>query len=306
MEAQLFLVKFTGNNKFQIFCFFMKAKTILFFFLLISITCFSQDPLKSNHQQNRKGTFFMYWGYNWDWYSKSDIHFEGEDYDFELKNVIAKDKQTDFSFDRYFNLGNISLPQYNLRIGYFFNNHYSVSLGIDHMKYVVLQGQTTQITGSIQNSGTIHDGVYNNESIVIEEGFLEFEHTDGLNYINTEIRRFDEVHYFNENIQLNLLAGAGIGAIYPKTNTTLLNKERYDEFNLAGYGAHALLGINFTFFKHFFVQTEFKGGYINMPNIRTTQFKADSADQQFFFAQYNFNFGASFNFFEMNKKSETL
>lgn len=80
----------------------------------------------------------------------------------------------------------------------------------------------------------------------------------------------------------------------PKTNTTLLNNERYDEFHLSGYGINATVGINVSFFNYFFVQTELKGGYINMPDIRTTQSPLDNASQDFFFAQLNIVFGVSF------------
>ncbi len=271
--------------------------------IFITIYGYSQDvsvPIKNG----KKGEFFLYWGYNWDWYSDSDIHFEGDDYNFELHKVKAKDHQTDWSFERYFYPGNLTLPQYNLRLGYYFTDHYSVSLGIDHMKYVVTQGQTAQISGFIGSSGSPYDGVYDNDEILIEEGFLEFEHTDGLNYINAEIRRFDELYSFHKNIQLNMLIGAGFGALYPKTNTTLINKERYDEFHLAGWGGHVLVGINFTFFRHFFVQTEMKGGFINLPDIRTTQYPSDSASQHFFFGQYNINLGGTINFLENKKKNK--
>jgi len=277
----------------------------LFSLVIVFVTIYGYSQEVSVSDKNgKKGEFFLSWGYNWDWYSNSDIHFEGSDYNFELHDVIAKDKQTDWSFDRYFNLGNLTLPQYNLRLGYYFTDHYSVSLGIDHMKYVVQQGQTAQISGYIGASGSPYDGVYDNNDIVIEEGFLEFEHTDGLNYINAEVRRFDELYSFHKNIQLNMLAGAGFGGIYPKTNTTLINKERYDEFNLAGWGGHLLVGINVTFFRHLFIQTEFKGGFINMPNIRTTQSTSDSANQHFLFGQYNINIGGTINFLENKKKKK--
>ena len=280
----------------------MKFYSILLF-LFIALTGYSQEIIKAptNPSNVKKGEFFLYWGYNWSWYSKSDIHFKGEGYDFELKEVKAADKQTPFTFENYFQPTYITTPQYNLRLGYYFSNHYSVSLGIDHMKYVVIQGQTVNMNGTISGTGSEYDGVYNNESVVIQEGFLEFEHTDGLNYVNAEVRRFDEVYSFNKDIQLNLFAGAGLGPLIPKTNTTLINKERYDQFHVAGFGVHGLVGVNFTFFKYFFVQTEFKGGYINMPDIRTTSSTSDSASQSFFFGQYNFNVGASFNFLEHKK-----
>ena len=44
--------------------------------------------------------------------------------------------------------------------------------------------------------------------INIEDGFLKFEHSDGLNYINFEYRRFDNlVKYKNWN--LNIAEGLG-------------------------------------------------------------------------------------------------
>jgi hypothetical protein len=265
---------------------------------------YSQDintPINTDH---KKGEFFFAWGYNWSWYSNSDIKFEGENYNFELKSVEATDRQTPFTFEKYFRFNSITIPQYNLRLGYYFKTNYSVSIGIDHMKYVARSGQAVKISGIIENSGTIYDGVYNNKTVLLEEFFLEFEHTDGLNYINAEIRRFDDLFALHKSIKMNLFYGTGIGFIYPKTNSLLLNNDRYDQFNLAGYGLHALFGVGFTFFKHLIIKTELKGGYVNMSNIRTTLNKSDSASQSFFFGQYNFSLGGSFNLCENKQKKK--
>jgi hypothetical protein len=273
--------------------------------LMIFITNgYSQDintPINTDH---KKGEFFFAWGYNWSWYSNSDIKFEGENYNFELKSVEATDRQTPFTFEKYFRFNSITIPQYNLRLGYYFKTNYSVSIGIDHMKYVARSGQAVKISGIIENSGTIYDGVYNNKTVLLEEFFLEFEHTDGLNYINAEIRRFDDLFALHKSIKMNLFYGTGIGFIYPKTNSLLLNNDRYDQFNLAGYGLHALFGVGFTFFKHLIIKTELKGGYVNMSNIRTTLNKSDSASQSFFFGQYNFSLGGSFNLCENKQKKK--
>jgi len=273
--------------------------------LMIFITNgYSQDintPINTDH---KKGEFFFAWGYNWSWYSNSDIKFEGENYNFELKSVEATDRQTPFTFEKYFRFNSITIPQYNLRLGYYFKTNYSISIGIDHMKYVARSGQAVKISGIIENSGTIYDGVYNNKTVLLEEFFLEFEHTDGLNYINAEIRRFDDLFALHKSIKMNLFYGTGIGFIYPKTNSLLLNNDRYDQFNLAGYGLHALFGVGFTFFKHLIIKTELKGGYVNMSNIRTTLNKSDSASQSFFFGQYNFSLGGSFNLCENKQKKK--
>ena len=88
-------------------------------------------------------------------------------------------------------------------------------------------------------------------------------------------------------VKVNVNEGIGVGVLFPKTNTKLLDYERYDEFHVSGWGVNGVVALNVNFFKYFFVQSEFKGGYINMPNIRTTQHTSDSASQDFFFTQLN-------------------
>ena len=98
----------------------------------------------------------------------------------------------------------------------------------------------------------------------------------------------------SDKVQINVTEGLGAGILLPKTNTRLLGKDRYDEFHVSGYGISAKVGLNFTFFKHFFIQTELKGGYIDMNNIRTTQNKADKAEQNFWFLQRIITVGGIF------------
>jgi hypothetical protein len=241
-----------------------------------------------------KGKLYFYWGWNWSWYSRSNISFTGDDYDFTLKSVGAKDRQSAFSFDTYFNPTKVTIPQYNFRIGYYFKKNWDISFGIDHMKYVVQQNQTLEIEGYIENTNPIYDHTYSDQSIQLTPDFLEFEHTDGLNYVNFELRHSDKVIDRNK-VNISLIEGLGIGFLYPKTNTTLLGKERYDEFHLSGYGIGGVIGLKVTFFKMLLFQSELKGGFINLPNLRTTNSATDKASHDFFFSQFNIVFGGIIN-----------
>lgn len=267
--------------------------------LLTSYFGFSQNE-EISEQISRKGDLYFFWGWNRGWFSDSDITFKGDNYDFTLDKVRAFDRQNKFGFDPYLNPSNMTIPQYNVRIGYFIHHNYSISIGTDHMKYVMRQDQTVNISGEIQSSGTSYNGIYNNDNIVLTEEFLTFEHTDGLNYVNVDFRRFDEIYSFGK-VKISLTEGLGAGVLFPKTNTKLLNNERYDEFHVAGYGISGVVAVNVNLFKYFFVQSEFKGGFINMPNIRTTMSTSDSASQHFFFTQLNIVFGAVINL-KGNKK----
>ena len=276
----------------------MKQFSVLFLGILFCISgAIAQQETPSIDQ---KGTFFIYWGWNRDAYTKSDIHFKGTDYDFELKDVIANDRQSPFSTRIYLNPKNISIPQYNLRLGYYFKNKYQISFGADHMKYVMKNDQTAAIDGYIHNSGTAYDAEYKDTSIALARDFLLFEHTDGLNYLNIELRRSD-VFYSRKNFVVSVQEGAGAGILMPKTNATLLANPRHDAFHVAGYGLGIVGAVNFTFFNYFFLQAEAKGGFIHMPDIRTTMNTSDKASQHFCFLQFNGLFGARFNLLAKKK-----
>jgi hypothetical protein len=258
------------------------------------------NPAK--YTAHNKGKLFIYWGGNRESFSKSDIHFKGPDYDFTLYDVQASDKPKGWSID-YVNPARMTIPQTNLRIGYFINDHYNIAIGVDHMKYVMNQNQIATIGGAVGASYPDHAGIYlpsGNNTIDLSDGtFLRFEHTDGLNYVHTEFSRVDDIsrllHIRNTDIfQVNITEGIGTGILYPKTNATLLGKERHDDFHISGYGVSAKIGLNLTFFKHFFLQTELKGGYIDMNDIRTTHDPADKASQHFLFLQRIVAFGGIF------------
>lgn len=276
-------------------------KNIAFLFVtLIYFTGLAQVEPNLNspkYTAENKGKIYVYWGGNRDFYSKSNIRFQGDGYDFTLHDVKAEDKPKGWHID-YINPLRMTIPQTNLRIGYFISDKYNISLGVDHMKYVMYQDKKVKYSGYYPDRGAYGEDIEDG-SILLTEGFLTFEHTDGLNYINFEINRFDDISKIfgmrdTDKIQVNLTEGVGAGILFPKSNTKLLGKDRYDEFHVSGYGLSAKAGLNVTFFKHFFVQTEFKGGYIHMPDIRTTYDKADKASQSFYFGQTILAFGGIF------------
>lgn len=282
----------------------MKTYTIILMVLFFSVTSTTgqqSDAVTKRKKVTNKGKFFVYWGWNWASYSNSDIRFKGADYDFTLQNVTAQDTPSEFTFKKYFGITNLTKPQTNYRIGYFFKENYTVSIGVDHMKYVMVDDQNVTINGEINTGNTRYDGIYTGEDIQLGEDFLRFEHTDGLNYLNIEVKRFDNIdHWFGlelENLQINITEGFGAGVLYPKTDTSLLGKERHDDYHLSGWGISGGAGLNITFLKHFYIQADYKIGYINMPDIKTSLSAVDSASQSFYFFQNNLLIGGKFRLF---------
>jgi len=271
------------------------------FVLLMLTSCgyslFAQVPAVV---KTSKGKFYGYWGWNRSVFSKSDIHFKGKDYDFTLLDIKAKDRQSDFSVEEYFGIQHFTIPQYNMRIGYNLSEKWDISLGADHMKYVMIDNQKAVINGTIAIDSGKYNGVYNHQNFNVITDFLTFEHTDGLNYVNAAIRRNLQIIKFKK-LSLSGFAGIGLGLLVPKSNVKLMSNDRHDAFHLSGWGVDLAVGLKLSMGKHFFIQSELKEGYINMPDILTTYSKNDKASQHFRYGQSNLVFGYSISFGK-NKK----
>jgi hypothetical protein len=253
-------------------------------------------------EMQRAGNFFGGWGWNRSAYTESDIHFRGDDYDFTLLNVQAKDRQTQFEAKTYFGLKTLTIPQTNMKLGYFINDHIAITLGVDHMKYVMVQNQ------SVTFEGTIDDATYmnmvENNTVKLTPQFLTFEHTDGLNYLLTEIEFYQGI-YAGSFMDISAYGAFGAGALMPRSDVKLMGYPRNDAYHFAGFGTNVKCGAEVLLSNHFYVRGEAKCGYINMPGIVTrSESISDRASQQFGFAAIDFMIG--FNITPRKKQVNSL
>ena len=279
----------------------MKALIISIIFLLSLNTIGQNDSSKTNRntlvlvRPNAKnfGNLFIHWGYNRAWYSTSDIHFKGNGYNFTLVDAVAKDRPTVFNWGQYFALQNLTIPQTNFKIGYFISDKWSLSFGVDHMKYVLEKSRYTTISGTINNN-SVYDGTYKNDAIYLANNFIHYEHTDGLNYVNLEGDYFIPLVSWKNKIILQTNFGGGAGFLLPKTRAVLFKQSYRDNYNIAGYGFNGKIGLDLKFWNFFFLHTDLKGGFINMPNVRITDDSNEGAKQHFWFTEFNWLFGLNY------------
>jgi hypothetical protein len=266
---------------------------LLALYLVGSSTCaFSQPP----SPPSLKGSVFLYWGYNRAQYTTSNIHFTGPDYDFILHDVIADDKPEPFSLSNYFAPHNIWIPQYNYRVGWFLNDHWSFSIGLDHMKYVVRNDQTVQLTGSIGTTRSANYAGSDTRDVKLTEDFLRYEHTDGLNLLGINADHYDRLWTsMSGEHSFYVTEGVCIGPMIPRTDVRLFGVGLNNKFHIAGYGAGAQLGAMVLLWQHFFIRAEVKAGYIELPDVLTTGTSEDRARQHFWFTQEDVVFGAIFH-----------
>lgn len=255
---------------------------------------FAQELYKGKpNPLSKKGQMFVFWGWNRAAFSKSDIGFKGDGYNFTLHDVTAQDRPSEINM-AYIDPGQVSKPQFNFRLGYFIKDNVALVIAQDHMKYVMDQNQTVDITGYITNP--TYAAMIENGQIDLSDGdFLKFEHTDGLNYINLGLEKYNSI-LDHKKFDITWAYGGGAGVLFPRSNVTLMENERSDRFHVAGFGLDARANLNLVFWNHWMLRVEGKYGYINMPDIKTTlNNKPDKAWQDFTFYQINFGIGYTFN-----------
>ncbi|MCK4864791.1 MAG: hypothetical protein KAT06_05140 [Gammaproteobacteria bacterium] len=257
------------------------------FYILASVLLLSF--ISSSHASvlNKKGKWSVYYGYNRAEYSNSDYHLTGDGYDFTLKGVSAKDRQSDIGADPYANPFAWSVPQNNIRFSYFLTDNFAISFGNDHMKYVMDTYQTVDIDGSINISdNTIYNKDYTDaETIDINPAFLTFEHTDGLNYVSVEFEHFIPLWLSSKGTHaFSAFWGPGIGLMYPKTNARLFSRPQNDEFHIAGSGYSIKVGVEYIF-ERWFTRLVTKFGHIDMNDAKTTADSTDTLSHKFDFTE---------------------
>ncbi len=282
---------------------FMRAISISFIFCLSLIA--QAQEITPVQRFDQRGKFWMSWGYNRGWFTNSDIHIHGQDFDVNFYDVQAKDRPEKFGFKEYFSPTHLSIPQNNYRFGYVINHHWGVSIGMDHMKYVVVNGQDVTMSGVILPS-TNHSnnfvGSYLNTPVTLSRELMRFEHTNGLNLLNVDAEYTCKVaSLFKEKFGIYWQTSLGAGLLIPKTEAHLFADSQFPEgygidnkYHVAGYSASFRVGPEFRFLRNFFVKAQVRGGWIILPDIYINNEAPVRADQQFGFMQFNVTAGGYF------------
>lgn len=230
----------------------------------LAVILFFLNAVSYGQTHNRwiKGMYFQ-WGYNREWYTKSDLHFTlSNGSNFTIHNVSATDKP---DFEAIYNRPTeISFPQYNYRIGFYLNEKKTkaIELNFDHSKYVVTDFQKAHVTGTIE--GVTVDG----DSILNPATFLHVEHTDGANWLHINYVQQHPILISAKKARpvLNLIWKAGAGINIPRTDFTWKNDRYNNCFHIAGYNVSVEGGARWYFSKKFFLEGTGKTGYVKYLN----------------------------------------
>jgi len=206
---------------------------------------------------------YIQWGYNTEWYTNSTIHFKlSNGNDFKLIKAEAHDAPDMDAVAK--KPVEVSIPQYNYRIGFYLNKQHSkiFEINFDHAKYIVTDFQKVRVKGKIDGQQVDADSILNPAT------FLHFEHTDGANWLHFNYSEqhplFQTKHKTRDLVTYIWKAGAGINI--PRTDFTWRGDRLNNDFHIAGYNVSVEGGARFYPIKHLFLEGTAKTGYVRYIN----------------------------------------
>lgn len=275
--------------------------TILYCLLLCSAYGVAQTTEKSVviTPQKTKGNFYLMFGYTRCAYSKSDIHMSDHsgkyypatgrthDYDFTIYDATATDRP---DFDKISDVVNITIPQFVVRGGYYFNNKrdFGIEINYDHAKYVVDDYQKVRVKGTF--NGTYVD----KDTILDPNSFMHFEHTDGANFWMVNFLKRWKVYNPSKRFNVGLVAKPGAGIVYPRTEISIMGTRLNNKWHVAGWIVGVEAGVRVEFLKYGVFEFMGKGSYADYRKVLVLGKGNGQANHHFFTGQLTMTLGAMF------------
>lgn len=210
----------------------------------------AQSDTVRHHRIVKNGVLYGSWGYNTEWYTRSNIHIVQPSLqnDFTFENIQAHDH---IGWDHLFHV-QFTIPQYNYRLGYFFDKKqlWAFELNFDHTKYVVTQGQMVTL------KGTMNGKPIDNPSLLITPYVLIWQLNNGANFFLFNIVRKLPVYSSpkTKDFIFYSLVKAGVGPVIPHVDNTIFGNANNRHFQLGGWNTGVEGVLRFIFFKYAYLE----------------------------------------------------
>lgn len=236
---------------------------------------------EKKEKKERKGEFYFSWGYNKEWYTRSNVTIDQPELGnkFTMRNVRAHDHP---GWDEGLFSKAISIPQYNYRIGWFFNRKkgWGVEINFDHTKYIIADGQYVHVTGTMNNK-PVDDRVTfkENQNAHAGDSSSYYFLNNGANFLLFNIvKRWHLYSNKKETVVIDGLTKAGIGPVIPHVENKFFDQPGNDpHFQLGGWNVGLEGAVRATFFKYVYLEYANKLDYARYSGLKIYKGKAKQA-----------------------------
>ena len=231
----------------------MKKYLSLFILTCVfSIPSFAQTADTTKHHHGLKivknGSFYGSWGYNEETYTNSNLYVvqPSMNNNYSFTNIQAQDH---IGWDHLFQ-AKPTIPQYNYRLGYFFDEkqNWAIELNFDHTKYVVIQGYNVIVNGTLHGRSV-------DTTVNINNGTLRYQLNNGANFFLFNLVRKVKIFSTHDGkIVLDGLIKVGVGPLIPHVDNTIFGEDNRRQFQIGGWNMGTEATLKLTLFKHIFLE----------------------------------------------------
>ena len=255
--------------------------------VLISLVFFLPILANAQAKKKRRTELYFSWGYNTEWYTRSTLKIDqpGLNNHYKFKSIRGHDHRgwDDGLFSKA-----LSIPQYNYRLGYFFNNKkdLGVEINFDHTKFI-FGDQAAKIKGTL-NGRSVDSSVY----FSAPTGFYYYLN-NGANFLLFNIvKRWHWYTNKQENIKIDALAKGGIGPVIPHVENKFFNEPGNNpHFQFGGWNTGVEGALRATFVKHVYLEFAGKLDYARYSGLKIYK---GTAKHAFGTAEIILNLGVTF------------
>lgn len=270
----------------------MRVYSFLFFLIIFGCVHPSLAQRKSKLNTNGQGTLFAQIGYNRSAYTTSDVAFQGNSYNFTLRETALKDNEESDGMGQFFSS---SSPQISIKLGYFIKPKWALTLSFDRYNTFFENHQEVILDGTIApGSHSDYSGSYN-ESINLTRNQFNIAQSRGVNYFALGVQRNDMLYKSRKaEFAFHTVYGVKLGGLFTQLDYTFDDYTTQNISSLSGFGASAELGLRFEFIQHIFLQLGLSGGVLNQSNLKLTSNGSATGKQVVAYISPSINLGFSF------------
>lgn len=211
-------------------------------------------------QTKLKRRFYFSWGYNKEWYADNNIRVSQpslqNNYTFQKVKGVDKPGWNTGIFNK-----DLTIPQYNYRLGYRINEKWNAELNFDHTKYQV-PDQTLHISGTYLGKNI-------DSTFLRADSNLTYQLNNGANFfLFNAVRRINLFNTDSSKINVTILLKGGIGFVYPHVENTIMGHKNNPGFQFAGFDTGAEASLQITFFKYIYLEYANKVVYARYRNLQ--------------------------------------
>jgi hypothetical protein len=220
--------------------------------------------------KKKHGAIYLSWGYNTEWYTKSTVIVkqDGLGNNYKLEKVNAHDHR---GWDKDLLHQDFTIPQYNYRLGYYFNEKQDLAFEInfDHTKYIIADSQ------SIRLKGTLNNNPADTTIFFAQKAGFHYFLNNGANFLLFNlVKRLGLYSSNDRNLHIDFTGKAGIGPVIPHVQNSFFGKENNQGFQLGGWNAGLETAVRVTFMRYAYFEFSQKVDYARYSHLRVYEGRA--------------------------------